>query len=88
MDGKHHIIGIHVTDRVQRAGEVQKILSEYGTYIRTRIGLHHVNHEKCSPNGLILVEVLGDDRLCDEMRTRLGAIEGVEVKEMVFDHPE
>ncbi len=88
MDGKHHIIGIHVTDRVQRAGRVQEILSQYGTHIRTRIGLHHVNHEKCSPNGLILVEVLGDDRLCDEMRSKLTAIEGIEVKEMVFDHPD
>jgi hypothetical protein len=38
----HLILGIHVTDRVQKAGEVQQLFTEYGCNIKTRLGLHEV----------------------------------------------
>jgi hypothetical protein len=85
---KHIIIGVHVTDRMIEAGAVQAVLTKYGCSIKTRLGLHHVDADFCSPRGLILLEMTSDEAVCAEMAHRLAAIEGVEVKKMVFDHPE
>ena len=87
MQAKHLIFGIHINDRVREIPGVQKILSEYGCHIKTRLGLHHVDQQVCSPRGLILLEMYGDEGPCHEMADKLGALEGVEVQKMVFDHP-
>lgn len=87
MQPRHLIYGIHLNDRVKEAPDIQKVLTEFGCYIKTRIGLHHVDENACSPRGLILLEMFGDESECGKLKKRLSAMEGVEVKEMVFDHP-
>ena len=87
MTAKHIIFGVHINDRVREVPDVQKILTQYGCQIKTRIGLHHVDEKLCSPRGLILLEMCGDEGLCDELAHKLMVIEGVEVQKMVFDHP-
>jgi hypothetical protein len=82
----HVILGIHVADRAHHAPGVQTVLTEHGANIKTRLGLHDVHDGSCSPNGLILIEYIGDDAGCKAMVGRLTAIEGVEVKQMVFEH--
>ena len=84
---KHVILGIHITNRVQRVASVQEILTEYGCSIRTRIGLHEADENFCSPNGLVVLEMVGADATHDEMIAKLNAVEGVEAKKMTFDHP-
>jgi hypothetical protein len=87
MEEKHRILGVHITDRVTNARDVQQVFTEYGTNIKTRIGLHQVDEGYCSPNGLILLELFGDDKTCNAMRDKLRTIAGVEVQEMLFRHP-
>ncbi len=87
MKEKHIIVGVHVTDRVQRAGEVQRILTANGQYVKTRLGVHEVEGKLGAPNGLILLEFAGGEDRCLEMMQQLSAIEGLEVQRMVFDHP-
>ena len=84
----HIIVGIHITDRVERAGEVQKILTEYGGNIRTRLGLHHADHEVASPQGLILLDTVGDESEIDAFCDKLRKLHGVQVQRMFFSHPE
>ncbi len=84
--GKHYIVGIHVTNRVKHVPSVQNVLTEFGCSIKTRIGLHEMSDGTCSPNGLILVELIGDDNNLKGFTSALMKIEGVEVKEMVFSH--
>ncbi|MGA2033734.1 MAG: hypothetical protein ABSG68_15885 [Thermoguttaceae bacterium] len=86
MEQPHLIYGVHVTDRAHQAPNVQKLLTEYGCNIKTRIGLHHVDDKVCSPRGLILLEMFGDPAVCAEFKGKLSALEGVDVKEMVFPH--
>jgi len=86
MEEPHLIFGIHVTNRATQAGRIQELLTEYGCNIKTRIGLHHVTANACSPRGLILLEMYGDVATCRGLATRLSALEGVEVKEMFFEH--
>ena len=82
----HVILGVHINDRVKEVPNVQKLLTEYGCYIKTRIGLHHVDENYCSPRGLILLEMFGDPAKIKELEARLAAMEGVDVKSMVFAH--
>lgn len=87
MPDKHIILGVHITDRVHKAGAVQELLTEYGCQVKTRIGLHQVDANVCSPQGLILLELYGDEVRCFQLAERLAQITGVEVQRMVFDHP-
>lgn len=84
---KHVIIGIHITDRIHHVDTVQHILTECGCSIRTRLGLHEADENFCSPNGLLLLEMIGSDEKHDELLGKLNQTEGVEAKKMVFDHP-
>jgi hypothetical protein len=85
----HIILGVHVTDRVKHVvggGGVQPILTEYGCYIKTRLGLHDAGKDFCSPNGLLILELAGDANKCKELEQKLTAVEGVSVQKMVFNH--
>ncbi len=82
----HTILGIHVTNRVRRAEQVQKALTEFGGQIRTRIGLHDPSEDYRSQSGLILLEVVGPAAKLNAMVKRLKAVPGVDVKKMVFAH--
>ncbi|GMV90997.1 MAG: hypothetical protein AMXMBFR82_07750 [Candidatus Hydrogenedentota bacterium] len=84
---KHNILGVHITNRIEKASVVQDILTKYGCNIQTRIGLHEVDKNHCAPNGLIVLELFGDEAICDELRDTLKAVKGVEVQQMIFDHP-
>lgn len=83
----HIILGVHITDRLHRVDAVQHLLTEHGCSIRTRLGLHEADKGFCSPNGLLLLEMNDDLQDADALAAKLNAIEGVEVKKMVFDHP-
>lgn len=88
MPMKNHVIfGVHVTHRTVHVAQVQERLTEYGCNIRTRLGLHEASDDFCSPNGLIILEMVGDETTCDQLMDKLNAIEGVECKKMFFDHP-
>ncbi len=84
---KHIILGVHITERMKNARLVQDLLSEYGCNIKTRIGLHQVHDTFCSPNGLMILEMSGDEAICLELEDKLRTMIGVAVQKMVFDHP-
>ncbi len=84
---RHLILGIHVTDRMTNGTKLQNFFSEYGCHIKTRIGLHDVTDDFCSPNGLILLELLDHQAAVKEMISQLQQLDGIEVQQMIFDHP-
>jgi hypothetical protein len=79
---KRTILGVHVAQRTKHTAKVQKILTDFGCSIRTRIGLHEASAEVCSPNGLILLEVVNR---AGELAAALAQVPGVAVKKMVFE---
>ena len=88
MSKENHVIfGVHITDRVHKVSSVQDALTEYGCSIRTRLGLHEAGEGFCSPNGLMILEMVGPQDEQDKLFGALNAIEGVEAQKMVFDHP-
>lgn len=78
------IIGIKLNNRVENSQQFQNLLSEYGCIIKTRLGLHDLCNEKCSVNGIILLEVVNDE-LVPKFQKDLCAIEGIELQQMVFE---
>jgi hypothetical protein len=86
MKKEHIIVGIHVTDRLQHASEVQKVLTDYGRNIKTRLGLHEVQGDFCAGGGVVILEMVGDRASIDGMIAKLEKIEGIEVQKMVFSH--
>jgi len=87
MMDRHIVFGIHITDRLKHVAEVQSLLSEYGCTIKTRLGLHEASKESCSPNGLLILELLDDETEVNNFAARLQKIEGIELQKMIFDHP-
>ena len=85
MSADHVILGVHVTDRQHNAGELQRVLTEFGGNIKTRLGLHEVGSSS-SPMGLVLLELVGEGPVLAKMKSQLAGVKGLEVKEMVFTH--
>jgi hypothetical protein len=83
---RHIIVGVHITDRVHHAQDVQDLFTEYGCSIKSRVGLHEVSDNFCSPNGLVLLEMAGDEKPVFELIEKLKAIKGVDIQQMIFEH--
>lgn len=78
------ILGIKINDRVKEAGSVQRVLTDYGCSIKTRLGLHEVTNDHCSTSGLIILELTGTQRDQEKLREELGNIQGITLKRMDF----
>lgn len=84
MAKKHFILGVHITNRVKRVPDVQATLTQFGCHIRTRIGLHDADGRSCATCGLLILDLVGDEKKCNALAKKLARIEGIEVKKMVF----
>ncbi len=81
---KHWIVVVHITDRIKRATKCKR-----RSRVRCSIsapGPSPRQHDVCSPNGLILLEAVGDEGEIQKMIAKLKTFEGVDVQQMVFDH--
>ncbi|MBI9016954.1 MAG: hypothetical protein JEZ07_06810 [Phycisphaerae bacterium] len=85
---QHIILGVHVTERLQQVAKVQQILTDFGCSIKTRLGLHEIEKGADSTNGLLILDMIDDTKKVDEFKATLSGIEGVEVQQMIFKHPQ
>jgi ribose 5-phosphate isomerase len=82
---KKIVIGFQIDVRTEAAEAVQKLLSEYGCYIKTRLGMHQHADESCTEKGLVILEMIDNcTESAEELRSKLDAIEGVVAKDMKF----
>lgn len=81
---KRIILGINLKNRLHDAPEVQKLLTEYGCTIKTRLGLHEVDEKSCSSAGLLLLELVGEEARCRELIEKLSRFAGLELQQMAF----
>ena len=77
------ILGIKLSNRQSLSLKFQEILTEYGCFIRTRLGLHPACESGCYPNGIILLEVT-EDNIVNDLELKLCELEGIELQKMVF----
>jgi len=69
-----------VSRRRQSAGAVQKVLTEFGCLIRTRLGIHAGVGDACTDDGLIILELVGQKKEMALLSGRLRRIAGVTVR--------
>jgi hypothetical protein len=81
----HVMLAVHITDRIHHVSQVQSLLTEYGKYIQTRLGLHETGGAG-SPNGILVLYMVGGEKVCAALARKLGKIKGVDVKKIVFKH--
>lgn len=74
------IIGIRLENRTECAVEFQKIITEFGCEIKTRLGLHPPDDFICLNYGIILLEVAGEAK---KLREKLAKKWDIQV--MKFD---
>ncbi len=79
----HIIVAVHITDRIAEVSQVQTVLTQFGGIIKTRLGLHSLEN---GADGIIILELIDNAGKVAELTSALKAIEGVEVKDIIFDH--
>jgi hypothetical protein len=81
------IMGIQVMHRNEDAVQVQKLLTEYGCFIKTRLGLHNAADDRtfCSDAGLIIIEFITDaDKEVREVIDKFTKLGSIVVRTMEF----
>lgn len=71
------ILLILIGKRKESAVNVQKILTEWGCIIKTRLGLHDGVLENCTNQGLVLCELVGTSEQKNELARKVTLLQGV-----------
>lgn len=71
------VLLILVSVRTKVAPTVQKLLTDWGCYIKTRLGLHQGILGDCTESGLIFLELAGDKEKHQELARKLNLLKGV-----------
>jgi len=82
---KTTILGVLLRKRTVTSPDFQKIISAHGCKIKTRIGIHNSTENVCLPEGVILLDVIGEEEGILALENDLKAIDGAEVQKMVFE---
>ncbi len=75
-----HVMLILIGSRQEAAEKVQKILTGWGCFIKTRLGLHDDVLENCSQSGLIFLEMTGDLERMQEIERKLNLVKSVDAR--------
>ncbi len=76
---------ILIDNRKENSVKVQNILTEWGCLIKTRLGIHPGTLENCTDNGLIFLELVGEEEKHRELIRKLNLLKGVNAKLVELD---
>ena len=71
------ILIILIGNRKESAVKVQQVLTAWGCLIKTRLGIHDGILDKCSDQGLLILELYGSKKEKDEVARKVAVIPGV-----------
>jgi len=74
------IFVVLMRSRRSSAIQVQKILTDFGCMIKTRLGIHDGVLDKCSDTGLIILEIVGSKTDKARLKNKLNGVAGVKTK--------
>lgn len=78
------IIAIKINGRESKAPNLQEILTKYGCNIITRVGFHETNEDKCSMNGIIILQLCGNEAEIKSLFNDIRTLDGVTPKFIEF----
>lgn len=74
------VLLVLINDRKDSAITVQKILTDWGCTIKTRLGIHDGTLDNCSNSGLLILDIVGEKEKNDEMTRKLNLVKGVKAQ--------
>ncbi|MCX7880834.1 MAG: hypothetical protein N2517_09270 [Ignavibacteria bacterium] len=74
------ILIILVGNRSEDAPNVQKLLTGWGCFIKTRLGIHNGVLENCAEDGLIICELVGEKEKHEELARKLNLLKSVKAQ--------
>ena len=74
------LLVVLLSRRHKTAVKAQKLLTDYGCIIKTRLGIHEGVLDKCSDAGLIVLELVGPNKDKKELASKLKKLSGVKIK--------
>ena len=75
---ERNVLLIYMSTRQETAEKVQKILTAWGCYIKTRLGIHDGVLDNCSDTGLVFIELVGETEKHQELTRKLNLFTGVD----------
>lgn len=78
------ILGLKTENRFKSSECIQKILTDYGCFVRTRLGLHDIGECVCPKYALMILEIPNDEKAVN-IANQLLNIDGIEIQRMQFD---
>lgn len=80
----NEIMAIKINGRIANAPLVQVILTKYGCNIKTRVGFHETNDDKCSTDGIVILQLVGHKTDIQALHDELARLPGVTPKFIRF----
>ena len=74
------VLLILIKDRKGSAVTVQKILTDWGCTIKTRLGIHDGTLDNCTNSGLVILEIVGDKAKNEEITRKLNLVKDVKAQ--------
>lgn len=81
---EYKLVIIKNENREESATRMQQFLTDFGCYIKVRLGLHDVPSDICSPSGLIVLEVVAEEDQIQELVDQLNALMDVTAQMVVI----
>ena len=73
---KYMIMAVLIENRKAKASEVQDLFTKFGCNIKMRLGLHETTNV-CAEDGLVILQLSGDDEEIKRLETELNQLDGV-----------
>jgi hypothetical protein len=75
-----NILILSVEKRNSCAVKIQEALTSSGCQIRTRLGIHDSSSDSCSDRGLIILEIVSEEKLIKPLLAKFETLDGVKAK--------
>ncbi len=76
----YNVMSVLTNKRVENVNEMQRVLTESGCIIKTRLGIHDASEDFCSNEGLIVLNLVGSEEEIASLEQKLNEIPGIKAK--------
>ena len=74
------VLLVLVNGRKESAVTIQKVLTDWGCTIKTRLGIHEGVLDSCTDSGLLVLDIVGEKEKNEEMTRKLNLVKGVKAE--------
>ena len=78
------ILAIKLEERLENSLKLQKILSNFGCQIKTRLGLHDIMDNCCTNWGIIVLQFVGDEISLKNLEKEISEIQNTKIGKIIF----